>query len=130
MTSTTPETPYTASQADPTDSSAMSSSEKKTIQLVYFLQALGFVFGLTFIAAAIINYVKRADMTSDSAKLVTLLSAAFELADFGLARPLPATGSFCSAASSCAAIADETFLDRLSWSKSEILPIRTNNPSQ
>ncbi|EAZ97453.1 probable transmembrane protein [Marinobacter sp. ELB17] len=46
----------------------MSSSEKKTIQLVYFLQALGFVFGLTFIAAAIINYVKRADMTSYLAK--------------------------------------------------------------
>lgn len=36
-------------------------SAKKTATLVYLLQALGFVFGLTFIAAIIVNYIKLDD---------------------------------------------------------------------
>lgn len=36
-------------------------STKKTTQLVYILQAVGFLFGLTFLAAVIVNYVKKDD---------------------------------------------------------------------
>lgn len=43
-------------------------AERKTVQLVYILQAIGFFFGVTFIAAVILNYVKRNDITSDIGK--------------------------------------------------------------
>lgn len=43
-------------------------SEKKAVMLVYILQAVGFLFGFTFIAAVIVNYVKRGDLQSELAK--------------------------------------------------------------
>lgn len=35
---------------------------KNLTQLVYILQAVGFIFGLTWIAAVVVNYVKRDDV--------------------------------------------------------------------
>ena len=40
-------------------------SEGKITQLVYIPQALGFIVGITFIAAVIVNYVKRDELTSE-----------------------------------------------------------------
>lgn len=62
-TAVNPETPV-----EPQTQTSVNPDEKKVVQIVYILQALGFVFGLTFIAAVIVNYVKRGDMESDFAK--------------------------------------------------------------
>jgi len=43
-------------------------SERKTILLVYILQAAGFLIGLSFIAGVIVNYVKRGDLKSPIAQ--------------------------------------------------------------
>lgn len=61
MTSTTDTTSNT-------NTSAFPDADKKTVQLVYILQSIGFVFGITFIAAVIVNYVKRGDITSEIGK--------------------------------------------------------------
>ncbi len=37
-------------------------SARKTTQLVYILQAIGFFAGVTFIAAVIVNYIKKDDV--------------------------------------------------------------------
>lgn len=54
-------------QAAP-QASAFPESDKKTVQLVYILQCIGFIFGITFIAGVIVNYIKRGDMQSDLGK--------------------------------------------------------------
>jgi uncharacterized membrane protein len=48
---------------EPTPNQAQAQDSLKTITLVvYALQAAGFVVGLTFIVAVVINYVKREDV--------------------------------------------------------------------
>ncbi len=42
--------------------SAQLQSLKTLTQVIYALQALGFVFGISFIAAVVVNYVKRDDV--------------------------------------------------------------------
>lgn len=42
--------------------------EGKIVHLVYLLQAIGFVTGITLIAGAIVYYVKRGDLTSELQK--------------------------------------------------------------
>lgn len=37
-------------------------SMKKLTQVIYALQALGFIFGISFIAAVVVNYVKLDDV--------------------------------------------------------------------
>lgn len=55
-------------QADSTQVTATPQSEKNLVNLVYLLQTLGFVLGITFIAAIIVNLIKRSDMTSEVAR--------------------------------------------------------------
>ncbi|WP_339803000.1 hypothetical protein [uncultured Marinobacter sp.] len=43
-------------------------SEKGKVTLVYALQAIGFVVGLTFIAGVIVNYIQRNELQGDLAK--------------------------------------------------------------
>ncbi len=43
-------------------------AEGKVTQLVYILQAIGFLFGITFLAGVIVNYVKRGELTSELQK--------------------------------------------------------------
>lgn len=47
---------------------ATTQSEGRVTQLVYILQALGLVVGITFLAAVIVNYVKRGELTSELQK--------------------------------------------------------------
>ncbi|KXS55330.1 MAG: hypothetical protein AWU57_316 [Marinobacter sp. T13-3] len=64
----TTQEPATIDQTAGTQTAAMPESERKIIQIVYILQALGFVVGLSFIAAVIVNYVKRGELTSEIAR--------------------------------------------------------------
>lgn len=48
--------------------SKLSESERSSLMLVYILQAAGFLTGISFIAAVIVNYVKRPDLVSEIAK--------------------------------------------------------------
>lgn len=47
---------------------ATTQSEGKITQLVYILQAVGIFIGITFLAAVIVNYVKRGELTSELQK--------------------------------------------------------------
>lgn len=40
--------------------------EKSNVNLVYLLQALGFVLGITFIAAVIVNFLRKAEAEAGS----------------------------------------------------------------
>lgn len=42
--------------------------EKNNVTLVYILQAIGFIVGLTFIAAVIVNYIQRNELQSELAR--------------------------------------------------------------
>lgn len=46
----------------------LSSAERGTLMLVYALQGLGFFFGITFIAAVIVNYLQQDKMVSTVAR--------------------------------------------------------------
>jgi uncharacterized membrane protein len=65
MTTTAAEAPL---EVQPESGAPISDSEKRTLQLVYILQAIGFFTGITFIAAVIINLIKESDMDSAVAK--------------------------------------------------------------
>lgn len=43
-------------------------SERKLTMMVYICQGAGFIVGITFIAAIIINLIKKSDLTTDLAK--------------------------------------------------------------
>lgn len=45
------------------DQEAKNSSQMKNAQLVYILQAVGFLIGITFVAGVIVNYVKKNELT-------------------------------------------------------------------
>ena len=49
-------------------SAEKAASERSLTQMVYILQALGFLIGITFIAAIIVNLIKKGDMQSELAK--------------------------------------------------------------
>lgn len=55
-------------QAQAVVTDADTQAEGKVTQLVYILQAIGFIFGITFLAGVIVNYVKRGELTSDLQK--------------------------------------------------------------
>lgn len=44
------------------------SNESQLALIVYVLQAVSFLFGVTFFIAIIINYIKRGDLTNDVVK--------------------------------------------------------------
>jgi uncharacterized membrane protein len=44
---------------------AIPEEDKKWMTIVYALQSLGFLFGITFIAAVILSMIKKGDMKSD-----------------------------------------------------------------
>ncbi len=52
----------------PIASGVLPESEKGDVTLVYILQAVGFFFGVTFLAAVIVNYVKKDDVRSEIAR--------------------------------------------------------------
>jgi len=45
------------------DQDAKSPSQRSNAHLVYILQAVGFLIGITFIAGVIVNYVKKNELT-------------------------------------------------------------------
>lgn len=58
----------TTAQAAPAVSADKAASERSLAQMVYILQALGFLIGITFIAAIIVNLIKKGDMQTELAK--------------------------------------------------------------
>lgn len=75
-TTTTKDVTTTAETVEPTKDATITAepteltkdfpeSDKKVVQLVYILQMIGFVFGLTFVAGVIVNFIKKGEIQSD-----------------------------------------------------------------
>lgn len=58
----------TTATSNPQIMDAQAQSERKLAMIVYVLQGLGFIIGLTFIAAIVINFLKKNEMTTNLAK--------------------------------------------------------------